>query len=111
VDINPYAAAASRERTPSESGIEFRTGNVFSLDSRESFDIVISSLFTHHLSDADVVRFLIWSETYSRRGWFIASLPCKNEAMIEALTIGGGVAGSALAILLARGEGCCMSRE
>jgi len=75
VDINPYAAAASRERTPPESGIEFRTGNVFSLDCRESFDIIISSLFTHYLSDADIVRFLIWSETYSRRGWFINDLP------------------------------------
>ena len=37
-------------------------------------DVIISSLFTHHLSDAQVVAFLRWMERHARLGWFINDL-------------------------------------
>ena len=37
-------------------------------------DFIVTSQFTHHLDDADIVRFLRWLERYAARGWFIADL-------------------------------------
>ncbi|MGI4811573.1 MAG: hypothetical protein ACRYF2_26155, partial [Janthinobacterium lividum] len=39
-----------------------------------SVDVIVSSLFTHHLSDAEVVRFLQWMERTARVGWFVNDL-------------------------------------
>jgi hypothetical protein len=35
---------------------------------------VISSLFTHHLDEGDIVRFLQWMEIHAQIGWFINDL-------------------------------------
>jgi hypothetical protein len=35
---------------------------------------VVSSLFTHHLGEADVVRFIKWMEQHAELGWFINDL-------------------------------------
>jgi hypothetical protein len=37
-------------------------------------DLIISSLFAHHLSDEEDVRFLVWIESHARLGWFINDL-------------------------------------
>lgn len=74
IDLNPFAARAAREFTPAASCIEWITGDAFSLRRDEPADLVISSLFTHHLPDAEIVRFLQWMETTARRGWFINDL-------------------------------------
>jgi SAM-dependent methyltransferase len=79
VDLNPYAARAARE-LGGASEIRWVTGDAFSYT--EGVDVVVSSLFTHHLEEVDVVRFLEWSERVAARGWFINDLcreavPCK----------------------------------
>ena len=35
---------------------------------------VISSLFTHHLTEPDIIRFLQWMETHAELGWFVNDL-------------------------------------
>jgi SAM-dependent methyltransferase len=72
IDLNPYAARAAREFTTAPSSIEWITGNAFSYT--EPIDIVLSSLFTHHLGEAEIVQFLAWSEAKARLGWFINDL-------------------------------------
>jgi SAM-dependent methyltransferase len=72
IDLNPYAARAAREFTSSGSAIEWVTGDAFSYAG--PVDVVLSSLFTHHLSSAEIVSFLRWSEATARRGWFINDL-------------------------------------
>jgi len=72
IDLNPYAARAAREFTPPGSAIEWLTGDAFSYAG--PVDVVLSSLFTHHLSSAEVTGFLRWSEATARRGWFINDL-------------------------------------
>jgi SAM-dependent methyltransferase len=47
---------------------------VFAIDPAESFDFIISSQFTHHLPDAQIVTFIRWMEAHAQRGWFIADL-------------------------------------
>lgn len=74
IDLNPRSAVAARSATPPNMSIEYRTGDVFSYTPDRPFDFIVSSQFTHHLSDADVVEFLIWIETNSVHGWHIADL-------------------------------------
>ncbi|HLI03015.1 MAG TPA: methyltransferase domain-containing protein [Terracidiphilus sp.] len=74
LDLNPHAARAARESTPAASRIEWITGDVFAYIPRRRVDLIISSIFTHHLTDADIVRFLEWMEQTAARGWFINDL-------------------------------------
>ena len=73
VDLSPASAVAAQAVTPDWMRIRYRTGDVFD-EAPGSVDVVISSLFTHHLGDADVVRFVRWMEQASRVGWFVNDL-------------------------------------
>ena len=72
VDLNPRSADAARAKTPGAMAIEYDTADVF--DYGRSTDYVVSSLFTHHLTDAQVVAFLRWMDRHARRGWFVNDL-------------------------------------
>jgi SAM-dependent methyltransferase len=72
IDLNPYAARAAREFNAEGSSIEWITGDAFSYT--EPIDVVLSSLFTHHLSEQEIVRYLAWSEFVAQRGWFVNDL-------------------------------------
>lgn len=73
VDLSPASAQAAGRVTPPELPITYRTGDVFD-EPPASVDVVISSLFTHHLSDDEVIRFLRWMDQTARVGWFINDL-------------------------------------
>lgn len=79
IDLNPHAARAAREFTPPGSAITWVTGDAFSYQPNVPTDVVLSSLFTHHLPDAEIVRFLSWMTETARVGWFINDL--HREAM------------------------------
>ena len=72
IDLNPYAARAATEFTRSDGAVAWLTGDAFSYT--EPVDVVLSSLFTHHLEEVEVVRFLAWSEAVARLGWFVNDL-------------------------------------
>lgn len=78
VDLNPYARAAgeaaSRERPQRGRPITWVTANLFDYRPAQPPDLVISSLFAHHLDDAGVVGFLGWMERTARLGWFVNDL-------------------------------------
>ncbi|HEX4154476.1 MAG TPA: methyltransferase domain-containing protein [Acidobacteriaceae bacterium] len=77
IDLNPYAARAAREfgkRARTDAEIRWMTGDVFGYAPPEEIDVVMSSLFTHHLSSEDVVRFLRWMEERARLGWYVNDL-------------------------------------
>jgi len=73
VDMNPEAAAAAHAAAPGVP-MTLATGNVLTHEPAAPFCVILSSLFTHHLSDADVVKFLRWMEANSTRGWFVNDL-------------------------------------
>lgn len=80
IDLNPYAARAARELS-GDSAIEWVTGDVLTYETSHPIDLVISSLFTHHLTDAGIVNFVSWMERTAERGWFVndlhrAIVPC-----------------------------------
>ena len=74
VDLNRSSEPAARAATDQAFGIDYRTGDVFDFAEDEPVDFIVSSLVTHHLSDDQVVRFLMWMEARSRRGWFVNDL-------------------------------------
>ena len=74
VDLNPWAKQSAELMTAKETAIRFETADIFDTGARKDIDIVISSLFTHHLSDDQIINFLRWMDTTARCGWFINDL-------------------------------------
>jgi SAM-dependent methyltransferase len=74
IDLNPRSEPAARSMTPPDMAIEWRTGDAFALPPEDRPDLVISSLVTHHMGDAEIVRFLGWMEANARGGWFVNDL-------------------------------------
>jgi ubiquinone/menaquinone biosynthesis C-methylase UbiE len=74
IDLNPYCVRAAREFAPPASRIKWLGSDIFAYQPFAPVDIIISSQFTHHLGDADIVQFLQWMERTAQRGWFINDL-------------------------------------
>jgi SAM-dependent methyltransferase len=74
VDLNPLAAIAARRATAPDGPIRYVTSDVFELAPSIRPDVVISSLFAHHLDDSRLVRFLGWMDERARLGWLVNDL-------------------------------------
>jgi len=74
IDLNPWSRRAAIAATPPDAAIAWHTGDVFAFEPPRPYDFVVSSQFTHHLTDAGIVRFIGWMERHAARGWFIADL-------------------------------------
>jgi len=74
IDMNPWSKRAAIAATSPDIAIVWHTGDVFAFEPPRPYDFIVSSQFTHHLTDADIVRFIGWMERYAARGWFIADL-------------------------------------
>ncbi len=73
IDLNPRSAAAARAATLDQK-IAFHTGDVFDYAPVPSPDFIVTSQFTHHLTDSDIIRLLHWLDKHAVRGWHIADL-------------------------------------
>jgi len=74
IDLNPWSKKSAEQCTPKDAAIRFETANVFSLDSSRRADFIVSSLFAHHLTDGELIRFIRWMDGHATRGWFINDL-------------------------------------
>jgi SAM-dependent methyltransferase len=74
IDINPDAVAIAAEATPAASRIQWIAADIFGYAPAQSAHLVTSSLFTHHLLEGDIVRFLAWMERNASLGWFVNDL-------------------------------------
>lgn len=74
VDFNPHAIRAAEAETGDVRGIHWIAGDALSYRPAAEIDVVISSLFTHHLTDDEIVRLLAWMESAARVGWLISDL-------------------------------------
>ena len=72
IDLNPRSAAMARDATPPGMNISYLTGDVFTHAGRADF--IVSSQFTHHLDDAQLIRFVRWLEASAATGWFVTDL-------------------------------------
>ncbi len=73
VDLNPWSKKSAELATQSPV-IEYHTADIFEFEVTRPIDLVICSLFTHHLSDAQLVAFLRWIDARAAQGWFINDL-------------------------------------
>ncbi len=71
VDMNPWAARSAAEATTPGRPLRWVTADLFDFRPEGGADIIMSSLFTHHLPDPMLVRFIRWMEANARIGWFI----------------------------------------
>ncbi|MGB6690228.1 MAG: methyltransferase domain-containing protein [Terracidiphilus sp.] len=74
LDLNADTAAVAAEASPPTSRIRWLGGDVFAYAPPQPVHLVVSSLFTHHLSEDEIVRFLQWMERNAQLGWFINDL-------------------------------------
>ncbi|MGH9589956.1 MAG: methyltransferase domain-containing protein [Terracidiphilus sp.] len=74
LDLSEDTIGIAAEATPRTSGIRWIAGNIFTYKPDKPVHMVISSLFTHHLAEADVIRFLRWMELHAVLGWFVNDL-------------------------------------
>jgi SAM-dependent methyltransferase len=74
IDLHPWSQRAAVEATRPECGIRWVQADALAYTPPNGIDVVVSSLFTHHLPDPLVVRFIAWMEQQARVGWFINDL-------------------------------------
>ncbi len=74
VDLSPWAQQAGEGAPPTRRPIRWVTADIFEVTPDPAPDLVLSSLFAHHLDDGAVVRFLGWMERHARLGWFVNDL-------------------------------------
>ncbi len=74
VDLSPWARAAGETAPATRQPIRWVTADIFDYQPSEPPDLVLSSLFAHHLDDDGVVRFLRWMEAHAGLGWFVNDL-------------------------------------
>ncbi|TWT43141.1 methyltransferase domain-containing protein [Botrimarina hoheduenensis] len=90
IDISPTAVSAATARVPSGASVRFRQADVLNDPLPEGFDVVMSSLFLHHLEDTDTEgllkrmaaaadRGIVVSDLRrSRLGYWLAQLACRT---------------------------------
>jgi SAM-dependent methyltransferase len=74
LDLNADTVAVAAEASPATSRIRWLAGDVFAYMPPRPVHLVVSSLFTHHLSESEVIRFLQWMESNTQLGWLINDL-------------------------------------
>ncbi|MGI4826983.1 MAG: methyltransferase domain-containing protein [Janthinobacterium lividum] len=77
MDLNPHATRAAEEfsgRDERFRDLAWRTGDAFEDPAAQDCDLVLSALVTHHMRDAEIVKFLQWMERTATTGWFINDL-------------------------------------
>lgn len=74
IDINPWSTASAEKSTPEGMGIHYKTSDIFKMNTTEKADFIISTHFTHHLDNDELIRFLQWMDDHALHGWFINDL-------------------------------------
>lgn len=74
IDLSDQVIEVARSVTPQDQAIEYHVADIFEFTPSHPIDFVVTSLVTHHLSDAMIERFLRWMEGNARRGWVIYDL-------------------------------------
>jgi SAM-dependent methyltransferase len=74
LDLNPDATAIAAEASLATSRIQWVSADILAYAPEQQPHLVVSSQFTHHLAEDQIVQFIRWMETNARLGWFIADL-------------------------------------
>jgi 2-polyprenyl-3-methyl-5-hydroxy-6-metoxy-1,4-benzoquinol methylase len=81
VDLNPRSAPVATAATPPGLPIRYVTGDYEDL-AAEPWDVIVSSLVAHHMSDAQLVAFLRFMDRHARMGWLVNDLHRHRLALV-----------------------------
>lgn len=73
IDLNPRSAAIAAAATPSDMAISYRTGDYADL-AGQRWDVILSSLVAHHMTEEQLVAFLRFMEAQAAAGWLVNDL-------------------------------------
>lgn len=73
VDLNRRSEAAARAATPAGQPIRYITGDYRDL-AGEGWDMIVSSLVTHHMDDSERQDFLHFMDAEASAGWLVNDL-------------------------------------
>lgn len=85
------SAEAARSATPAGMDIDYQTADAFAYTPTAPVDFIVSSQFTHHLTDEQVVEFLRWAEANSLNGWHVADLHRNSVAFYGSQLLGAAM--------------------
>jgi 2-polyprenyl-3-methyl-5-hydroxy-6-metoxy-1,4-benzoquinol methylase len=72
IDANPHIIEFARKNLTGYPHIELRTMNIFSRDfEREKFDIVLGTLFYHHFTNEELIKFFGLLKQHAKLGFAI----------------------------------------
>jgi SAM-dependent methyltransferase len=91
VDLNPETIRIAREATDQADQIDFAVMDAFDLPPGRRFDIIVSSLVAHHLSDEKLRDFLVLLERASTQGWLIYDLQ-RHRVLYEVIGLASRLA-------------------
>ena len=74
VDLSSHATRAAAEATPPDRPIRWLRADLSTCRPDHGIDLILSSLFAHHLDDQALVNFMTWMEATARVGWFVNDL-------------------------------------
>ena len=80
VDLNPRSRVAALAGAAPALPIDWRVGD--HADQAGPWDVVLSSLVAHHMTEGELVGFLRWMEATARVGWFVNDL--RRSALAQA---------------------------
>lgn len=73
IDLNPKSASIAQAATPAGMAIDYRTGDYADL-AGAGWDVIVSSLVTHHMDETQIDGFLRFMEREARVGWMVNDL-------------------------------------
>lgn len=74
VDLSPWSQRAAVHATAPDRPIKWVTANALEYRPSAGIDVVVSSQFTHHLTDPQVTQFVAWMEDTARLAWHVSDL-------------------------------------
>jgi SAM-dependent methyltransferase len=74
VDLSAHATRAAAEATSAGRPIDWVRADLAACRPEGGVDLIVSSLFAHHLDDRALVSFIAWMEATARIGWFVNDL-------------------------------------
>lgn len=73
VDLNPGSEPVARDATAPDLPVRYRTGD-YRDEAGGAYDIIVSSLVAHHMTEAELIAFLRFMEREAARGWIVNDL-------------------------------------
>jgi len=73
VDLNPRSELAATAHTPADLAIRYATGD-YAAFAGGGWDFIVSSLVAHHMTHEQLIAFLRFMDSESRRGWLVNDL-------------------------------------